>query len=330
MAEKEFNTRIVHKHDIQANWEKAVGFIPKQGELIVYDIDENYDYQRIKIGDGVKNVNTLPFYNDGFVTSVNGVTGDVTIETETVKYIEQTLTDEQKSQARENTSAFGYNWHEVYDGEYCANIPGYEAITDWDMALAQVNANNVSQLSRLLTTVSLLLRGDDKYINKKAAFENFLSSITPLLEANILVSSFRLVYKKISSGVDDPSSYLYFSINYNEANNRWIITNLANLSFIIIIDGVITVDGTLTYPDETLSISNRTADAKATGDALATKVSFTEEQSLTDEQKQQAQDNIGFSENDAIELAAKTGLITPTAAEDGSIYTDENGAMYSL
>jgi hypothetical protein len=36
--------------------------------LIVYDIDENYDYQRIKIGDGVKNVNVLPFYNDGFVT----------------------------------------------------------------------------------------------------------------------------------------------------------------------------------------------------------------------------------------------------------------------
>lgn len=65
MAEKEFNTRIVHKHDIQANWEKAVGFIPKQGELIVYDIDENYDYQRIKIGDGVANVNDLPFWDKG-------------------------------------------------------------------------------------------------------------------------------------------------------------------------------------------------------------------------------------------------------------------------
>ena len=35
-------------------------------------------------------------------------------------------------------------------------------------------------------------------------------------------------------------------------------------------------------------------------------------------------------ENDAIELAAKMGLVSPTAAEDGSIYTDENGAMYSL
>jgi hypothetical protein len=35
-------------------------------------------------------------------------------------------------------------------------------------------------------------------------------------------------------------------------------------------------------------------------------------------------------EVDAIELAAKMGLVSPVAAEDGSIYTDENGAMYSL
>ena len=35
-------------------------------------------------------------------------------------------------------------------------------------------------------------------------------------------------------------------------------------------------------------------------------------------------------EVDAIELAVKMGLVSPTAAEDGSIYTDENGAMYSL
>jgi len=29
MDEKMFNTRIIHKHDTQANWEKAVNFIPK-------------------------------------------------------------------------------------------------------------------------------------------------------------------------------------------------------------------------------------------------------------------------------------------------------------
>ena len=65
MAEKTLNNiRIVNKHDTEANWLKATGFTPKPGELIVYDIDENYDYERIKIGDGYKNVNTLPFVDD--------------------------------------------------------------------------------------------------------------------------------------------------------------------------------------------------------------------------------------------------------------------------
>lgn len=56
------NTRIVHKHDVEANWLKATSFIPKQGELIVYDIDSTYDYERFKIGDGTTLVNDLPFY----------------------------------------------------------------------------------------------------------------------------------------------------------------------------------------------------------------------------------------------------------------------------
>lgn len=61
MAEKTLNARIVHKHDIEENWLKAVNFIPKQGEMIVYDIDDNYTYERIKIGDGVTLVSALPF-----------------------------------------------------------------------------------------------------------------------------------------------------------------------------------------------------------------------------------------------------------------------------
>lgn len=64
MDEKMFNTRIIHKHDTQANWEKAVNFIPKQGELIVYDPDENYSYSRAKIGDGITGVNNLIFLVD--------------------------------------------------------------------------------------------------------------------------------------------------------------------------------------------------------------------------------------------------------------------------
>lgn len=36
------------------------------------------------------------------------------------------------------------------------------------------------------------------------------------------------------------------------------------------------------------------------------------------------------SEKSALELIVEMGLVEPAAAEDGSIYTDENGAMYSL
>lgn len=64
MSEQIFNTRIIHKHDIEENWNKAVNFIPKQGELIVYDIDENYNYSRVKMGDGINFVIDLPFIGE--------------------------------------------------------------------------------------------------------------------------------------------------------------------------------------------------------------------------------------------------------------------------
>jgi hypothetical protein len=65
MSEKNFNNvRIINKHDTEENWLKATGFTPKQGELIIYDVDANYDYERAKIGDGINNVNDLPFIND--------------------------------------------------------------------------------------------------------------------------------------------------------------------------------------------------------------------------------------------------------------------------
>ena len=62
--EKNMNARIQHKHDIEANWNKALNFIPKIGEIIIYDIDDNYNYSRFKIGDGVRTVNNLEFLLD--------------------------------------------------------------------------------------------------------------------------------------------------------------------------------------------------------------------------------------------------------------------------
>lgn len=72
MSEKTLNNiRIVHKHDIEENWLKATNFIPKQGELIIYDVDDKYNYERMKIGDGITLVNDLPFNNDKIVAIIS-------------------------------------------------------------------------------------------------------------------------------------------------------------------------------------------------------------------------------------------------------------------
>ena len=66
MAEKRIIGRAVQKHDIENNWKLATGFTPLSGEVIVYDPDESHPYSRMKIGDGIQNVNALPF-TDPFV-----------------------------------------------------------------------------------------------------------------------------------------------------------------------------------------------------------------------------------------------------------------------
>ena len=57
--EKKVNVRVLQKIDTKANWDKAVNFVPKKGELIVYS-----DTNRIKVGDGAKKVSELPFLAD--------------------------------------------------------------------------------------------------------------------------------------------------------------------------------------------------------------------------------------------------------------------------
>jgi hypothetical protein len=65
--------RIQVKHDIAANWAKAVNFIPLAGELIIYDgIIEKGIYieqPKLKIGDGIHTVNELPFINNEAIVS---------------------------------------------------------------------------------------------------------------------------------------------------------------------------------------------------------------------------------------------------------------------
>ena len=77
MAEKQINGRIVHKHDAEANWNKATNFIPKKGEIIVYDPDSSYTYSRVKVGDGTTKVTSLPFIDNAIKTAQTNLSDTV-------------------------------------------------------------------------------------------------------------------------------------------------------------------------------------------------------------------------------------------------------------
>jgi hypothetical protein len=68
---------------------KATNFIPLASEIIVYDVDENYDYPRIKIGDGVNNINTLPFVTEAYAKKTEIPTSKADLELGNVDNIRQ-------------------------------------------------------------------------------------------------------------------------------------------------------------------------------------------------------------------------------------------------
>jgi hypothetical protein len=73
------------KHDLAINWAKAVNFIPKLDELILYDgIMENGVYielPRLKKGDGKTKINDLPFLDtEKSIKELNYLYYDNTLE----------------------------------------------------------------------------------------------------------------------------------------------------------------------------------------------------------------------------------------------------------
>jgi hypothetical protein len=85
-SKQPLKTRISHKHNLEVNWITATTFLPKAGELIIYDPEvdadgntltmivngkavpalpkgrtEPYTASRIKVGDGYHYINDLEF-----------------------------------------------------------------------------------------------------------------------------------------------------------------------------------------------------------------------------------------------------------------------------
>jgi hypothetical protein len=62
--------RISHLHKTADEWSKLSDWIPEAGELVVYDPDSQYNYARLKVGDGKKTLKELTFFIDSAVTTI--------------------------------------------------------------------------------------------------------------------------------------------------------------------------------------------------------------------------------------------------------------------
>lgn len=91
MTEKTLQTRIQNKHATESSWNSASDFIPKAGELIVYDTDTSHNKPRLKVGNGATAIGSLPFADE---------------DPNAVHFNEaQSLTTTQEAQARTNIGA---------------------------------------------------------------------------------------------------------------------------------------------------------------------------------------------------------------------------------
>ena len=114
MAEKNIKSRIVLKHDVESNWQLATGFTPLKGEVVIYDVDSTHSYERIKIGDGVQNVNNLPFVDDALKTELIAQIGAVDDKVDAVSVlVGDTKVSEQINKAiAEMDTVGGADWNQ--------------------------------------------------------------------------------------------------------------------------------------------------------------------------------------------------------------------------
>lgn len=70
MVSNTIKTRIQLKNDTEANWNRAVNFIPREGEVVIYSADDTHPFSRLKVGDGNTVVGNLPFID---AETLNGI-----------------------------------------------------------------------------------------------------------------------------------------------------------------------------------------------------------------------------------------------------------------
>ena len=312
MAQKNINARLQNKHDVEANWVNAIDFIPLQGEIIVYDVDENYNYERIKIGDGTTKINDLSFVTEPFEAAV--------------LYEAQELTNEQKAQARENIDKYVWYTIRTYGiNEETTEVADMHSNVNMELAIATANVSgagdDISALGEVIDWSEVFLSS----LNDSAKLTN-VRYIISNCEALVASGAFPFTGGyEVKFAVGGGGNLKYnikgakelrysFSISYNPVRNSYALTwgdsytRFGTITYDKTNDVILADKLVFFIFDETLTKLNRFAEAKVVGDALALKIDKSEI----------------ATDDEILELLAQEDMLPVVADSDGALLADEN------
>lgn len=139
---RQFNVRYQLKSDTEFNWNKAgpkngsPGFVPLNGEMIIYQPDNTHSYSRVKIGDGSTNVVSLPFIDSG---TLNGLEVEI-VKASTRDYFPQVGSKDKLYIDLENNSLYHYipgeGYSELLHFSITTTTTTAATITQWDSGAA--------------------------------------------------------------------------------------------------------------------------------------------------------------------------------------------------
>ncbi len=120
-------TRIQLKYDTEANWNKAINFVPLKGEVIIYSADDSHPFCRLKIGDGINKVRDLPF-----ILSNNSVVNEGFVVRET--YQDFPAIGNVNTLYMEGSTNTIYTWTNAggYEAKYGVLPQSVTTVTEWD------------------------------------------------------------------------------------------------------------------------------------------------------------------------------------------------------
>lgn len=309
MSERNIKSRVILKHDVEANWLKS-SFIPMKGEVVIFDIDENYSYERFKLGDGVSDVNSLPFATKRPDWSVNDENDPAYIQNRT-HWTEKEFGEivQYKSIDLSTGSVMG-----VLDGVSLKEGDTY--VVFWDRTEYECVAKDDGY--------------GEIYIGNQTLANGW--EFPETIESNepFFIWTYGDSNNEIMGSAANHTFALYgYADIAHPLDEMYIPDTIARMNDVL----------EITYPDKTLSFEERPADAKTTGDAISEvrtligDTSVAEQisnaptvtyvtQDLTDEQKAQARANIGAGTTSYADLTDKPAI--PTGKSTVAAWTNSN------